>query len=127
MKKWNRQAENALLTAEKWCAIAAKVLGRAYPADDLRRAWKCVLFNQFHDILSGTCAPEAYEDARNQYGEALSIAQRAANSAMQALAWRIRIPQEEGAQTHCRIQSARLCRRACRRIAIGRRAWLRAV
>ena len=98
VKKWNRQAENALLAAEKWCAIAAKVLGRAYPADDLRRAWKCVLFNQFHDILSGTCAPEAYEDARNQYGEALSIAQRAANSAMQALAWRIRIPQEEGAR-----------------------------
>ena len=80
VKKWNRQAENALLAAEKWCAIAAKVLGRAYPADDLRRAWKCVLFNQFHDILSGTCAPEAYEDARNQYGEALSLAQRAANS-----------------------------------------------
>ena len=96
VKKWNRLAENALLAAEKWCSAAAKALGRAYPAEDLKRAWKLVLFNQFHDILAGTCASEAYEDARNQYGEALSIAQRAANSAMQALAWRIRIPQEEG-------------------------------
>ena len=67
VKKWNRQAENALLAAEKWCAIAAKVLGRAYPADDLRRAWKCVLFNQFHDILPGSAIAWVHREAREDY------------------------------------------------------------
>lgn len=98
VKRWNRRAENALLAAEKWCAIAADALGRAYPAQKLTHAWKDVLFNQFHDILAGTSAQEAYGDARNQLGEAAAIAQRAANSAMQALSWRIEIPADEQSQ-----------------------------
>jgi alpha-mannosidase len=96
IKRWNRRAENALLAAEKWSAIARCVTGQPYP--DLSLAWKNVLFNQFHDIMAGTCLEEAYEDARDQYGESLSIAARAQNFAIQSLAWRVCIPQEEGAR-----------------------------
>ena len=98
VKMWNRRSENALLAAEKWSVIAQKRLARRYPAEKLDAAWKRVLFNQFHDILAGTSLESAYEDARNQYGEALAIAQDAANSAMQAISWRIGIPMEDGVQ-----------------------------
>lgn len=95
IKKWNRQAENLLLTAEKFSILANWITGQPYP-DDFDRAWKNVLFNQFHDILAGTSLEEAYEDARNMYGEAMSIAGRGLNYAIQSLSWRIGIEQEEG-------------------------------
>ena len=94
-KRWNRLAENRLLEAEKWASVAQEVTGLAYPAD-FGRAWKNVLFNQFHDNLAGTCLEEAYADTREQAGEALAIAGRGLNLAVQALAWKINVPQEEG-------------------------------
>lgn len=95
VKRWNRRAENLLVTAEKWSSIAHWLTGQPYPLDDLTRSWKTVLFNQFHDILAGTSIEAAYEDARDNYGEALSIAGRALNHATQSIAWQVGIPQDE--------------------------------
>ncbi len=97
IKYWNRRAEWAVLTAEKWAAVAARVVGLPYPTAEFARAWRGVLFNQFHDILAGTSIESAYVDARNLHGEALTIADRALNAATLALCWRMAIPQEEGA------------------------------
>ena len=91
VKRWNRQAENLLIAAEKWSSAASRVLGRPYPAD-LTQAWKQVLFNQFHDILAGTSLEAAYDDARDTYGEAMAIARRRQTHALQAIAWQIDIP-----------------------------------
>lgn len=93
VKKWNRMAENKLLAAEKFSALAERVTGQPYPTD-LDQAWKNVLFNQFHDILAGTSLEVAYEDARDQFGEAFAIADRAINHAVQALAWQIDVQPE---------------------------------
>jgi alpha-mannosidase len=98
IKRWNRQAENALITAEKFAAVSERVTAQPYPREDFARAWKAVLFNQFHDILAGTSLESAYEDARHLYGEAMAIAARALNYAVQSLAWNINIPHEEGAK-----------------------------
>jgi len=95
IKRWNRQAENMLLAAEKFCAIAERVTGQPYPAE-LERAWKNVLFNQFHDILGGTSLEAAYDDARDMHGEAMAIASRGLNDAIQSLAWNIDLPYTEG-------------------------------
>lgn len=95
VKRWNRKAEHLLLAAEKWSALAEWVMGQPYP-DDLSRAWKAVLFNQFHDIMAGTSLEAAYDDARDLYGEAMAIAGRALNLAVQSFSWRIGIPEESG-------------------------------
>ncbi len=95
LKRWNRQAENDLQAAEKWSALAAWEFGAQYPAD-YAHAWKQVLFNQFHDILAGTSLEEAYEDTRNQFGEALAIAHRNLNEAVQRFAWNIAIQPGDG-------------------------------
>src|SRR5204863_1642266 len=94
VKRWNRRAENALQRAEKWAVIADVVAGVPYPADDLTEAWKLTLFNQFHDVLAGTSIKPAYEDARDGFGHACSLAERALNRAVQAIAARIDIPAE---------------------------------
>lgn len=98
IKQWNRDAENALIAAEKFAAVAARATGQAYPGEELARAWKGVLFNQFHDIMAGTSLESAYDDARNLHGEAMAIADRTFNYAVQALAWNINIPLEEDAK-----------------------------
>jgi alpha-mannosidase len=92
IKRWNRRAENELGTAEAWSAVASVVAEQAYPNGDFERAWRQVLFNQFHDILAGTAIESAYEEARDQLGEATSIAARHRNHALQSIARRIDLP-----------------------------------
>ena len=94
VKRWNRRAENLLQRAEKWCAIADSLGLKPYPLEQLTRAWKVVLFNQFHDTLAGTSIEPAYEDARDQIGHASSIAAGAFNAATQSIARQIAIEQE---------------------------------
>ncbi len=96
VKRWNRRAEHLLLAAERWCTIAARLGGPAYPGADLAQAWKLVLFNQFHDILAGTAIAPAYEDARDQFGYASAVAADALNLAVQSVSRRIGIAAEAG-------------------------------
>ena len=96
IKRWMRRAENALSSAELWSAVARTVVGAPYPADELRHAWKQVLFNQFHDTLGGTAIEPAYRDARDQLGEATAIAARAENLAIQSITRAIDLPHEPG-------------------------------
>lgn len=66
IKKQNRQLEFRLREAElilSWDAI----LGKPYPAEELRECWKKVLLNQFHDILPGSHIHPVYEDAMADY------------------------------------------------------------
>jgi alpha-mannosidase len=99
IKRGNRLAENRLLAAEK-LSIAAAIWGNETPCNqsEFERAWKNVLFNQFHDIMAGTSLEAAYDDARDAYGEAFMIANRALNHATQSIAWKINIPVEENAR-----------------------------
>jgi alpha-mannosidase len=92
IKRWMRRAENELAAAEAWSAIAHLAADRAYPRDDFGRAWRQVLFNQFHDTFGGTAIEPAYRDARDQLGEASSIANRTHNLAIQSISRRISIP-----------------------------------
>ncbi|PGH46897.1 alpha-mannosidase [Streptomyces sp. Ru87] len=95
IKAWNRRAENELQRAEKWAVVAAAVAGEEQPLRELTEAWKLVLFNQFHDILAGTSIRSAYEDARDDYGRARSLAADVFNRSVQAVARRIDIPLRE--------------------------------
>ena len=85
-----------LLMAERVSVMAGLLTGIRYPAEEYQKAWKSVLFNQFHDILAGTSLRESYEDAAEDYGYALHAAGRGLNSAVQSLSWQINIPMEEG-------------------------------
>ena len=98
IKLWQREAQHAVLTAEKWAAVAAHVSGRPYPQADLTRAWQQIAFNQFHDILPGSAIEPAYADARDQLGEAVAIAKRALTWAHNQIARRVAIPYAEGTQ-----------------------------
>ena len=89
VKAANRKAENTLLAAERLALLASKLTGAKYPKKKFKKAWKNILFNQFHDILGGCSVKSAYKDAAYLYGEALSIAEQEIYFAMQKVAWNI--------------------------------------
>lgn len=68
-KRGNRRSEHLLREAELWCATAAVRLGGAYayPADELKRLWRLVLLQQFHDILPGSSIAWVHQDAERNY------------------------------------------------------------
>lgn len=72
IKQKNREAENLLLTAEKF-AVLASILGSDYPEVDLKEATRLLLFNHFHDIICGCGVDEIYEDAVKKFEESMKI------------------------------------------------------
>jgi alpha-mannosidase len=89
IKKSNRLAETALITAEKIAALGSVKWNYKYPKADFSSAWKRILFLQFHDSLAGTSVPEHSMTAREGYGYALDIAHQAIYTAVQKLEWQV--------------------------------------
>jgi len=67
-KRNMRESEEWMLDAEKWAALDS-LTGAAYPGSELNKAWKKVLFNQFHDIAGGSGVAALYKDAQRDYNE----------------------------------------------------------
>lgn len=86
VKKYNRQSEQSLMAGERWAAVANALYGAAYPATEIRDAWRGVLFNQFHDVLSGTSLANAYEDVYAFYEQAIETGEAAQSQALRVIA-----------------------------------------
>lgn len=84
VKRWNREAEALLGTAEAFAVLA----GHTQARKPLAEAWQRVLTNQFHDVITGTALPEAFEDARDAYGAARTHASEILHHALLTLAQR---------------------------------------
>jgi len=89
VKQNNRKAENRLIAAETLAVMAQKLCDLELSFESMDKAWQHVLFNQFHDIICGCSAREAYEDAREMHGSALTAAAETINAAAQKISWAI--------------------------------------
>lgn len=87
LKSAFRRTAAAVSGAERTDAVVRSALHQA--PSDMRETWRTVLFNTFHDILPGTSIETATEEQIASLGGALSQAQRAELSALNALAQRI--------------------------------------
>ncbi len=90
-KRRNREAEVLLTQAEKFAAFDS-LYGPVYPHAEFDRAWKHVLFNQFHDILPGSGIAINYVDAERRYDEVRLIGQAIEHHALADLAARVEAP-----------------------------------
>ncbi len=90
VKSANRKAETALVTAEKFDALANIITGSELHKEQIESAWERVMFNQFHDILAGCSIKEAYKDAYNAFGYASETALGVNTFAAQRISWRIK-------------------------------------
>ena len=80
IKRYNRQCENLLCTADTLAALAG-----INPMEQLRPAWRTVLFNQFHDILDGSGIHETYEKCAMDFAEVSAAANTVTEAALQVL------------------------------------------
>jgi alpha-mannosidase len=75
MKQTNRKLELLYRRVEflsSWISENGEWIGD----NELKDGWKIILRNQFHDIIPGSSIHEVYEDAREEYAEALEIIQQ---------------------------------------------------
>ncbi len=68
IKRAAQQSLAGLVQAEALRAATWWGNGQAFPVDELREAWQGHLFNDFHDILTGSCTGPAEADALELYG-----------------------------------------------------------
>ena len=91
----NRQAENTLLTAERFATLAY-LLGASYPYEVLDHAWRQILFNSHHDAITGTEGDQVYLDLTFGWREAYELAQRVLDRSLLAIGKRINTEKMEG-------------------------------
>jgi alpha-mannosidase len=108
-KRANRSAERDLYQAELWSAIAnalpfAKRLREDLLGDreqpphfresqsEVEKAWKLLLFQQFHDILPGSAISEVYVRANWEWAMVKEITDRLQEKALEAICSQISLP-----------------------------------
>jgi alpha-mannosidase len=69
LKARARKSLGRLVQAEALSAAAWWLFEERYPEAELDEAWRDHLFNDFHDILPGTCTETAEQDALDLYGQ----------------------------------------------------------
>lgn len=89
VKKLNRKAENALYAAERASFLAGQFTGMASAKEEIKAAWKNVMFGQFHDSLGGCSTTAVYPDIFAMQNESISRAEKLENTAYQRLAEKI--------------------------------------
>ncbi len=70
IKRGNRKSESILTDAEKWMAFA----GTPCKKEKHETAWQNVLYNHFHDIITGSCVQDSRENAMAQFSRAMAYA-----------------------------------------------------
>lgn len=89
IKALNRIAEYAVLNAEKVSVISGE-----YDCEAINKCWQDILFNQFHDILGGASIKDAYFDAENLHGRAISVCNEMIYYKLQKITNNIKMPGE---------------------------------
>lgn len=89
IKRGNRRLEAALLDAEAMSALAGKLTGYPFAKEKMQKAWCDVLFNHFHDILTGSCVQDSREYAMGLFQTSMAVANTQIQNAMGAIAGKI--------------------------------------
>ena len=89
IKLSNRLGEVSLNEGETLSALSHLTNGSRYPQEQFREGWKNLLFNQFHDILTGSGVIETREYAMGEFQKLMASSNIAKNDAMRAIAEQI--------------------------------------
>jgi alpha-mannosidase len=88
LKQWMREDERILTNSEKLGALAS-LFGSRPNEEKLWMAWEPVLFNQAHDLTSGTMVDEVYDDTILHYHFAKETGSAMVQSSMDAIGAKI--------------------------------------
>ncbi len=86
-KRDNRKSEFLLRDADLLSCFAQDL--KEFPTQELERAWKLVLLNQFHDIIPGSSVREVYEDSDRDYAIVFGIGDRVVEESLRKIGGRL--------------------------------------
>ncbi|HHY82442.1 MAG TPA: alpha-mannosidase [Clostridiales bacterium] len=89
IKLSNRVGEAKLYDAEAFSTLSSLYAGGRYPGRMYEEAWRKVMFNQFHDIITGSGVIETREYAMGQFQQVLTAANTGYIQALRNIASRI--------------------------------------
>ena len=94
----NRRLKHTIRSAERALCFADRVRGAAGMRDceSLDPLWEKVIFNEFHDIMPGSCAPDAAKQATDEVGGALTTCRDLSYDALKKLSSAIPAKCEQG-------------------------------
>jgi alpha-mannosidase len=96
-KELHRAAEKALFLAEATAVLAVATGAKTQSGGaEMKEAWWRLLFNQFHDILAGTCIAQTLAETRHRFGATLTVAEEKSRAAVFAMARRVDTRAEKG-------------------------------
>ncbi len=103
IKKANRYGENRLTDAETFAALASFAGHGNYSNARFEAAWRNVLFNQFHDILPGSCVAASRTYALGLYQQSIALSTPIESQVLKSLAAAVStaplVGEESGAPT----------------------------
>ncbi len=76
LKRRAQQSLGQLVQAEALSACSWWLLRQEYPQEELEGVWRNHLFNDFHDVITGSCVEPVERDALDLYGRASESARR---------------------------------------------------
>ncbi len=91
-KSWNRRCENLLYEAELFATLANISCGVTCTHAEIEKAWKQVLFQQFHDILPGSSITQVYQDALPEWQEVEQVGTKILQESLLAIASQAILP-----------------------------------
>ncbi|MBQ8203355.1 MAG: alpha-mannosidase [Clostridia bacterium] len=86
IKGGNRLCEDRLYQGETLSALSGVYADKKVNKENYKKAWKKVLFNQFHDIIPGSCVGDSRNHAMGMYQEALAACDAELSKGMLSLA-----------------------------------------
>ena len=89
IKMANRVSEAALNEAEMFNTLSGFCAKYRYDGQAFEKAWRNVLFNQFHDIIPGSCTVDSREYAMGLFQDTMAIANSRKSLSLQAIAAQI--------------------------------------
>jgi alpha-mannosidase len=89
-KKYNRVLEFMMETVE-FLGTLSDILGDSYYKEEIEKAWKVILLNQFHDILPGTAIKDVYDESEKQYVKVIKDTNNVIDSMMKNITNKINI------------------------------------
>lgn len=81
MKYLNRKAENAIREMEVWSTVAGN-----YDKDEVRKLWRVIMKNQFHDVLPGSAINDVYREVYPEMENVINRCMNITNHAIKRIA-----------------------------------------
>lgn len=85
-KQAQRAAEEAVIDAEKWAALAQVHVGAPYPHADLDGVWRQLMYGAHHDAITGSESDQVYLDLLSSWRDAWTTSEGLKAAALTALA-----------------------------------------